>query len=319
MVVAVFFRIALAVEFVLWLGVALVLHRFSLLTAAGVVAAVLLLPFLARALVLVWGVIGARRHGVPLASGQRLDLRGWLRYLAGEYLHLLSHSFVQLPFPGFFRSRGDRAIAAGRSLPGGPVVLFQHGYSHSGAVWWGSVRALEAAQAVGWRVFTIDQPFWEDIEAMAERLHARIEAVLVATGETRVTLVAHSMGGLIARAYVRRHGTARLKALVTIGTPHHGTRMARLALGPNGRQMRIGNPWLAALNASPLPHDLPVLSVWSVHDTIILPQDASHLDGATNIVMHGVGHVAQPADRDTRERWVGWLLSLERSTQAKID
>ncbi len=316
MSVATFFRIALAVECSLWLGIALVLYRFGLLSAAGAVAAVIVLPLLARALVLAWGVIGARRHGVPLAPGQRLDLRGWLRYLVGEYLHLLSHGFIQLPFPGFFRSRGDRAIAAGRSLPGGPVVLFQHGYSHNGAVWWGSVRALEA---MGYRVFTIDQPLWEDIEAMAERLHARIEAILAATGETRLTLVAHSMGGLIARAYVRRRGAARLEALVTIGTPHHGTRMARLALGPNGGQMRIGNPWLAGLNASLLPPGLPVLSLWSVHDTIILPQDASHLDGAMNIVMHGVGHVAQPAESATRERWVAWLQSPERSAQAKID
>ncbi|MFN3628986.1 MAG: lipase family alpha/beta hydrolase, partial [Casimicrobiaceae bacterium] len=308
-------RIALAVEFALWFGIARVLHERGLLSGAGAVLAVVLLPLLARALVLAWGVIDARSHGVPLAPGQRLDLRGWLRYLAGEYLHLISHGLVQLPFPGFFRSRADRALAAGRPVTGGPVVLLQHGYSHNGAVWWGSVRALEAA---GHRVFTIDQPFWEDIERMAERLHARIEAILAATGEAQLTLVAHSMGGLIGRAYLRRYGPSRLHALVTIGSPHHGTRLARLALGPNGAQMRIGNPWLAELNATPLPPELPVISIWSVHDTIIVPQDASRLDGAMNIVMHGVGHVAQPADRETRARWIACLPAPKVDRRGRV-
>jgi pimeloyl-ACP methyl ester carboxylesterase len=308
MSVATFFRIALAVELGLWAALALALRAQELASGKAAITLIVAGPLLARALVLAWGVIGARRHGVQLAPGQRLDLRGWLRYLVGEYLHLLSHGFVQLPFPGVFRSRCDRGLGLNG---GGPVVLLQHGYSHNGAVWWGSIRALEAAGA---RVFTIDEPLWEDIESMAERLHHRIEAILAATGETRLALVAHSMGGLIARAYIRRHGAARLAALVTIGSPHRGTRLARLALGPNGRQMRIGNPWLSELNATPLPPGLPVLSIWSVHDTIILPQDASRLPGATEIVMHGVGHVAQPADPATRAHWLAFLEAAGAAT-----
>jgi pimeloyl-ACP methyl ester carboxylesterase len=36
------------------------------------------------------------------------------------------------------------------------------------------------------------------------------------------------MGGLVARAYLARHGAGRVAKLVTMGSPHHGTSLARL-------------------------------------------------------------------------------------------
>jgi pimeloyl-ACP methyl ester carboxylesterase len=45
----------------------------------------------------------------------------------------------------------------------------------------------------------------------------------------RVVLVGHSRGGLVCRGYLRRHREdPHVAALVTIGTPHKGTRMATL-------------------------------------------------------------------------------------------
>jgi pimeloyl-ACP methyl ester carboxylesterase len=45
----------------------------------------------------------------------------------------------------------------------------------------------------------------------------------------RVILVAHSRGGLVCRGYLRRHREAPdVAALVTLGTPHQGTRVATL-------------------------------------------------------------------------------------------
>jgi len=305
------FQLALVIELVTWAALAIGVVHLGGLGPASAFALWLLLPLSARALVLAFGVVQSRRHGVRLAPAERLDCGGWCRYLAGEWLPLCLHPLLQLPFPWLYRSRCDR----GRDLDrDGPVVLLQHGYSHNGAVWWATVRALERR---GYRVFTIDQPFWEDIDRMAERLAARIEAVSAAAAVDRLTLVAHSMGGLIARAYLRRHGADRLDALITIGSPHHGTRLARLAIGPNGRQMRPCSPWLDALNRSPLPQGLTVVSIWSVHDTIVVPQDSARLPGAVDVRMHGTGHVAQPAGRATRRELLRHLPPVgEGSSQA---
>ncbi len=52
------------------------------------------------------------------------------------------------------------------------------------------------------------------------RSRRRIGDIEAATGASQVVLVGHSMGGLVARAYLRRYGGAKVRRLITIGTPH---------------------------------------------------------------------------------------------------
>jgi triacylglycerol esterase/lipase EstA (alpha/beta hydrolase family) len=106
---------------------------------------------------------------------------------------------------------------------------------------------------------------------------------------TQLTLIAHSMGGLVARAYLRKYGAARVKQLITLGSPHHGTHHAYLARGTNGRQMRPGNAWLQALGRTKV--DVPLTSIYSVYDTMISPQDSSRMPEATNVEISDMGHV----------------------------
>ena len=60
--------------------------------------------------------------------------------------------------------------------------------------------------------------------------------------------------GILARAQQGNAAAAdaRLCHVVTIGTPHHGTWLARFGHTPNARQMRPGSNWLVAL-ARPAP------------------------------------------------------------------
>ncbi|MCS6995502.1 MAG: alpha/beta fold hydrolase [Casimicrobiaceae bacterium] len=230
-----------------------------------------------------------------------------LRLFVREYGQFLLAALVRLPFPWLFRSRGDRALARGEGLavpPGARVVLLQHGYLNNGAVWWRMVRALEAAGHV---VFTIDQPLYGPIEAYADRLAIRIDAVLGATGRTQLTLIGHSMGGLIIRSYLARYGAQKVDRVLTIGSPHHGSRLAFLALGENGRQMRPGSAFLGALNATALPTGVPFLSLWGWHDTLVLPPTSSRLAGAEERTLAGLGHVTQPGAVEVHAVVLDWL------------
>jgi len=57
-----------------------------------------------------------------------------------------------------------------------------------------------------------------------------VEAVLVATGAARVDIVAHSMGGLVARAYVQfLGGDARVRRLMLVSSPMRGVSLVDLA------------------------------------------------------------------------------------------
>jgi len=103
------------------------------------------------------------------------------------------------------------------------------------------------------------------------------------------------MGGLVARAYLRRYGAAKVRLLLTLGAPHHGSMHAYLFPGAPLAQLRPGNPWLATLNAEPLPR-CRLVSVWSRHDSMVAPQSSAQLDGAAEIVLRGVGHNALLGD-----------------------
>src|SRR6185312_915916 len=102
-----------------------------------------------------------------------------------------------------------------------------------------------------------------------------------------------SMGGLVARAYLRRHGHQHIARVITLGTPHHGTALAHLGPGSNAAQMRRDSEWLGSLAASEANTQRTLFSsIYSVHDNIIAPQDSSELPGARNLVFGAIGHVA---------------------------
>jgi hypothetical protein len=56
-----------------------------------------------------------------------------------------------------------------------------------------------------------------------DQLGARFARALEAEPAAHISIVAHSMGGLVARAALTRAGGARVRRLVTLGTPHGGS------------------------------------------------------------------------------------------------
>jgi triacylglycerol esterase/lipase EstA (alpha/beta hydrolase family) len=105
-------------------------------------------------------------------------------------------------------------------------------------------------------------------------------------------MVAHSMGGLVARAYLRRYGGAKVRRLITVGTPHQGSMLAYLFPGISLSQLRPRNEWLSELGTSATDAHPPIVSLWSWHDSMVAPQTSSVLERAENIALMGIGHNA---------------------------
>jgi pimeloyl-ACP methyl ester carboxylesterase len=181
-----------------------------------------------------------------------------------------------------------------------PVILV-HGVLVNDGVWFGFRRRLLRAGVSG--VYTVNYgPPHADIERYAGQLATKIAAVCGATGAQRVVLIGHSMGGLVSRAYLRRHGVSRVEQLITIGTPHHGSVLAWSFPGRCLAQMRPGNKWLVELNRSETSAPpVPTLSIWSRHDSMVIPQASSELAFAENAPLIGIGHNALLGDGEVME------------------
>ena len=180
-----------------------------------------------------------------------------------------------------------------RLRPCAMPVLLVHGYGCNRGIWWWMRRRLEADGQV---VATLSlEPPWGGIDEFAAQLHARIEAVCAATGAPRVLLVAHSMGGLVSRACMARHGAARVAGLVTIATPHGGTAIARLGLGRCARQMELKSSWVSDLSGRRVT--VPFVSIRTPQDNFVMPQDTQRHPDAVDEPLPGVGHMAALFDR----------------------
>jgi pimeloyl-ACP methyl ester carboxylesterase len=168
-----------------------------------------------------------------------------------------------------------------------PLLLI-HGYCCNRGFWWWLKPRLEAH---GYSIATLTlEPLHGDIDGYAEQVARGVDRLCSATGASQVILVGHSMGGLVARAYLRRYGEFRVSRLVTLGTPHHGSTLAHLGMGRNARQMTPGSAWLKELEQTPLA--LACVSIFSWHDNYVMPQNSALLEGAQNIPLEGVGHLA---------------------------
>ena len=110
-----------------------------------------------------------------------------------------------------------------------------------------------------------------------------------------VDVVAHSMGGLVARACVRAGGaTSGIGRLITLGTPHQGSlAFAWLGLDPMLGQMRPGSPFLDRLCGDDrVPAVAECISIYSADDALVLPPAAAYWPGAFNIEVRGIGHMS---------------------------
>lgn len=150
------------------------------------------------------------------------------------------------------------------------------------------------------QVITMNYPvFTSDVRSAARALGEQVEALCADTGYERVHVVGHSMGGIIARYYVQRlGGDERVHTLVTLGSPHHGTRAAHLLPQRICRQLRPGSDLMAEL-AEPAPGlRTRFVSFWTDLDQLIVPKASARLDHADlsvrNVLVRGVGHMSLP-------------------------
>jgi pimeloyl-ACP methyl ester carboxylesterase len=169
-------------------------------------------------------------------------------------------------------------------------MLLVHGFVCNRGLWAPWMRRLRAS---GVPVVAISlEPVFGAIDDYPPLIDVAVRRLEAATGRPPL-IVAHSMGGLATRAWLRAYeADARCAGVVTIGTPHQGTWLARFALSPNGRQMRQGSAWLRELAAAEPPSRRSRFTCFYGHcDNIVFPAATAMLSEADNRHLAGTAHV----------------------------
>jgi pimeloyl-ACP methyl ester carboxylesterase len=216
-----------------------------------------------------------------------------------------------------------RALFAADPLAARIPVLLVHGLVDNRSVFSVMSRSLRRrgfAHVGTWNY----SPLLTDVADGAADLGAYIERICEQTGHDRVHVVGHSLGGLIARYYVQRQrGDRRVASLVTLGTPHSGSRWAHVVPTSLIRQLRPGSPVLREL-AEPAPDcRTPITAIYSDLDQMVLPTSSGRCDhpdlGARNVLVRGVGHLSLPRHRGVVDEVAATLAGLRRAPARPVE
>jgi pimeloyl-ACP methyl ester carboxylesterase len=227
---------------------------------------------------------------VIVDSGTATAPRPDLRQLFGAWLRE-TRFFYQVFYwrqPLRWRAQPDFLDPSSRGRRG---VVFVHGYMCNRGFWTPWMREL---RHLGHPHLAINlEPVFAPLDEHAAAIEDAVTRMHTVTGQP-VTIVAHSMGGLAVRAWLRATpDPGRVLRVVTIGSPHHGTWLARFSGKPNGRQMRQNSAWLRRLADDERARSRPPWTCWyGTCDNVVFPVASATLPDADNHALPGLPHVA---------------------------
>lgn len=166
----------------------------------------------------------------------------------------------------------------------GPPIVLVHGFFCNAGVWRPlRLRCRRHAVAVSL------EPTYRHFERQVLALDAAVKAVLQTSGEPRVILVGHSMGGLLARAYADRFPN-RVAGYVSVAAPHAGTVLGALVYGSEFGPPSPRARWLQRFNAE-AAGAVPAVHFHTPDDNIVIPAAHSICPTGNNRRLEG-GHLA---------------------------
>ncbi len=209
----------------------------------------------------------------------------WWRSLFGEFGAGIRVFIFRQPWT----TQPPTLLAATGSSKRVPVVLV-HGYLCNHRIWDDMVAVLRVN---GHDVFAVNlEPVFCSIDGYAPIIEHAVSKLLHHTGQQRVALVGHSMGGLAIRAWLRVHGSQRVARIITLGTPHAGTKIARGTPTPNGKQMTWRSAWLQELATVETEAIRALMFIGlTPQDNIVFNQRDQVLEGISPVIFEGIGHV----------------------------
>ena len=240
-------------------------------------------------------VAGALRR----SAGNALPFGNSLRAFRVELrAKMLSMSFLQ-PFHQVFMGAEPTEID-----PTAPPIVLLHGYVSNRGIWWWFRKNLQRAKPHAVIYSLVVEPVFGSIDACALQLAERLAAIQLQHPNQPITLIVHSMGGLMTRAYLRDCVTAcrphGLGEVFCLGSPHAGTQFAQFAIGTCAKQMRYRSPWIGDLAAFEVtnPPVLPIVCIYTLNDDLVYPAESGALildakkSQVEHIAVSAVGHVS---------------------------
>jgi triacylglycerol esterase/lipase EstA (alpha/beta hydrolase family) len=208
----------------------------------------------------------------------------WIHALTFELFALLAVAILRF-VPRSSRGQGQ----------GARPILLVHGYCNHGSAW-AYLQPLLAKKEIG-PVYTVNlgHPF-RSIQEYAKHVAEKAASIRAETGQSQLILIGHSMGGLVSALYATKLAPAdSVTDVITLGSPLGGTHLARLALGPNGKEMRLASIFTQELKS--LIETNPKIRFYHLAtrtDQLVFPCESALLgnDLSRQLTLEDIGHAS---------------------------
>lgn len=180
----------------------------------------------------------------------------------------------------------DLAPVVPKAKPGDDVVVLVHGFFASAGVFRPMKKRLEEeTHAV---VATFTHAPGAGVARIAKSLAALVDRI---PKTTRVHLVGHSLGGLVARWYVQElGGHHHVTQTISLGSPFHGTRHAHKVPVLVGRDLTASSQVLHRLRKRAHEFAVPHTSIVADDDKMVVPSESAVFPVGDVVRLPGRGH-----------------------------
>ncbi len=222
--------------------------------------------------IIFWYDTGNSPYRDELAKESGGRTKSWI--LKGFLSSILSHIIIISSCPlAFVKSLWRPDPSDSTSAP--PVILI-HGLYHNASAWifyrwW--LRRAGYQRVYLFNYSSLKSTFWE-ISGQLNKWMAETSRSF--PGEA-VLMVGHSLGGLLAKAYAGRkdgdQGPA-VRTLVTLGSPHKGSRMVVFGIGGLAKSLAYGSTLIRELEQIRTPSEVDCTAIYSPVDNMVLPAES---------------------------------------------
>ncbi len=199
--------------------------------------------------------------------GRRLKLK----LISGLLSSILSVAIIIVTSPfGIFR----RFWEPKEILETKPLLILVHGLYHNPSAWLIFRNRLHKA---GFKnIFIMHyRSFFTSFEDTIKKFEKFVAEARQEVPDQPVFLIGHSLGGLLSRVYAERaQGCAIPAAVITLGSPHQGSKLAAFGLGKLASSLLYRGPLFAEIESGHATLPCTGIAFYSPVDNMVLPSEA---------------------------------------------
>ncbi len=229
---------------------------------------------------------GTPEEGLVKSSGRSLaalTLNGIVTGFASLLVVMFTYPFALLP-----NLRKPAQVA-----PSQPIIILTHGLYHNASAWLLMRHRLRKAGFTN--IFLMNYfSFFTSFESVYARFEKFIAKSRAEAPGLPVILVGHSLGGLLSRLFAERASGDNIPSLlITLGTPHRGSKMVAFASGDLGKSIMYDGPLIREIEQEGRGIPCPAACLFSPADGLVLPSGSlrAPYPGWTEYQTEPVSHV----------------------------